>query len=189
MKKLIVGIAIAVATAMTQAAQFSWKTANYNHLTDDKGTEITTADGFTSLLAGGSIVAVLVDGTTYTDLATSSFRATGAATTKQGIYGSYTFNTATSTLKDGDVINIMFKDADGKYSWLVDGDGNDIVASYTVSGLDTFDPKNSWSASYTFGTAGTSASPKTFTTAAPEPTSGLLLLLGMAGLALKRKRA
>ena len=26
-------------------------------------------------------------------------------------------------------------------------------------------------------------------TAAPEPTSGLLLLLGMAGLALKRKRA
>ena len=28
-----------------------------------------------------------------------------------------------------------------------------------------------------------------WTAAAPEPTSGLLLLLGMAGLALKRKRA
>ena len=28
-----------------------------------------------------------------------------------------------------------------------------------------------------------------YTAAAPEPTSGLLLLLGMAGLALKRKRA
>ena len=33
-------------------------------------------------------------------------------------------------------------------------------------------------------------SPSSFTTAAiPEPTSGLLLLLGLAGLALKRKRA
>ena len=34
----------------------------------------------------------------------------------------------------------------------------------------------------------TTAGPAGFT-AAPEPTSGLLLLLGVAGLALKRKRA
>ena len=39
-----------------------------------------------------------------------------------------------------------------------------------------------------FGDA-TFASPGWYTTAVPEPTSGLLLLLGMAGLALKRKRA
>ena len=189
MKKLIVGIAIALAATMTQAAQFSWKTANYNHLTDASGAEITTAAGFNSLLNGGSIVAVLVAGETYTDLGASSFRASGAASTKYGIYGSYAFDASASSLKDGDVINIMFKDSAGTYSWLVDGDGNDIVASYTVSGLDAADPKDAWSASFAFGTAGTSSSPNTFTTSVPEPTSGLLLLLGMAGLALKRKRA
>ena len=188
MKKLIIGVAIALAAAMTQAAQFSCKTANYNHLTDASGKDITTAAGFTSLLNGGSIVAVLVEGTKYTDLGTSSFRTSGSAAAKYGIYGSCAFDASTSTLKDGDVINIMFKDAEGKYSWLVDGDGKDIVASYTVSGFDAADPKDAWSASFSFGTAGTSASPNTFT-AVPEPTSGLLLLLGMAGLALKRKRA
>ena len=39
------------------------------------------------------------------------------------------------------------------------------------------------------GGAGTTATAWASTAAVPEPTSGLLLLLGMAGLALKRKRA
>ncbi|MBQ6341074.1 MAG: PEP-CTERM sorting domain-containing protein [Kiritimatiellae bacterium] len=42
---------------------------------------------------------------------------------------------------------------------------------------------DTWSgAGFTYATGGNF-------TAVPEPTSGLLLLLGMAGLALKRKRA
>lgn len=38
-------------------------------------------------------------------------------------------------------------------------------------------------------TASLNASSATWTAAAPEPTSGLLMLLGMAGLALRRRRA
>ena len=74
---------------------------------------------------------------------------------------------------------------DGKYIAVVayaGGDGEDdmfrVFESMASGGVLEFDP------AYGSGSAGA------WTTAAvPEPTSGLLLLLGVAGLALKRKRA
>ena len=189
MKKLTIVVAIAIMAIASQAAQFSWKTANFMVAADSSGNPITTAAGFNTMLNGGSIVAVLVDGTTYTDLGTSTFKTSGSAAQKYGVSGSYVFTAgASNPFSDGNVIQIMFKDSEGNYSWLKDGSGNDIVAQYTVSGFDDYTPQNSWSGSYTFGTAGVSGTP-TYFTAVPEPTSGLLLLLGMAGLALKRKRA
>ena len=49
-------------------------------------------------------------------------------------------------------------------------------------------PGSGMAANYSFDLS-SSATASNWTAVAPEPTSGLLLLLGMAGLALKRKRA
>ena len=60
---------------------------------------------------------------------------------------------------------------------------NTNYTTFTISGLDA--GGDTWD-----GGVFTYASGQTFTVAAvPEPTSGLLLLLGMAGLALRRKQA
>ena len=75
----------------------------------------------------------------------------------------------------------MFKDSEGNLSQLVYASDMTTTVDdvYEVSGLTS----DTWSgAGFTYATGGNF-------TAVPEPTSGLLLLLGMAGLALKRKRA
>ena len=56
----------------------------------------------------------------------------------------------------------------------------------TVNGVNTKDSSTSQNASFMFGSQ---ASQTWYAVAVPEPTSGLLMLLGMAGLALRRKRA
>ena len=66
-----------------------------------------------------------------------------------------------------------------------DKDGKN--ASYSATASVTL-ANNSTSKSFVFGNQSSNLSNNNFVVA-PEPTSGLLLLLGMAGLALKRKRA
>ena len=205
MKKILIMTAAIVVAFATQAASFGWKTANYSQFVDPiSGNAVTTADGFTSALAGGSIVLVyLADGTygsaqlleSYDTGASAgsgvaSFKTSGAATGKYGIAGTYMTAGATTNLKDGDVIGVMYMDAKGALSQLLYADsGETIDSTYTIAGLDGADPKNGWSgATFTIGEAGTSAARTEFTVAVPEPTSGLLLLLGMAGLALRRKQ-
>ena len=97
---------------------------------------------------------------------------------------SFTFdeeNADNNPFKNGDVLGVMFKDSDNNLSQLVyASDMETVVAdTYTVSGLTS----DTWS-----GDKFTYASRGNFT-AVPEPTSGLLMLLGVAGLALRRRRA
>lgn len=67
------------------------------------------------------------------------------------------------------------------------GDATPTGASkYIVSSTETITFANAGQARTS---TGLNMSNSTWTAVAPEPTSGLLLLLGMAGLALKRKRA
>ena len=117
----------------------------------------------------------------------------------------------------GTALATMTLDADGGYDGVVTGtDQADWVARLTIN---NFDGGGSYSKDYAFHMdsiahsgyadaatylAGLSASvvasydgldlmatpaSQGYTSAVPEPTSGLLLILGMAGLALKRKRA
>ena len=74
---------------------------------------------------------------------------------------------------------------DGKdYEMKIDNAGSNwAIAATDNTGKDTF----TWAAGTYGGLAETPTVGKW--SAVPEPTSGLLLLLGMAGLALKRKRA
>ena len=198
MKKLMIALAAVACATAVQAAAFSWSTTN--KFTDSEGNVITTADGYTSALNGGSIVlvklAALTEGPGY-DWANAtvvagqtapSIKTTSPASTKGRLSANFSFTyddetPANNPIKTGDILGVMFKDSAGNLSQLVYASDmtttvNDV---YEVSGLTS----DTWSgAGFTYATGGN------FTAAAvPEPTSGLLMLLGMAGLALRRRRA
>lgn len=98
----------------------------------------------------------------------------------------YGYTIPTGKLKDGDILTVLFWDWEDKFSHLyyVDENGQPtsriVDDTYVVSGL---------SEGLTTLDAFTFAKDGNFTTAIPEPTSGFLLLVGLAGLALRRRRA
>ena len=181
MKKLMIAMAAIALAGATQAAAISWASTGYlwDATTDAKATSIT----------GGSIVLCLInDGSDWTkgvtDLDTGVLVTSGMAAVigkvKGSDEGAYSFTYgATGTPKNGDVLTVLFKDTDGKYSQLTYMDDSAVTDTYTVSGLSG---DSSVLSSFAFATGGN------FQTV-PEPTSGLLMLLGVAGLALRRRRA
>ena len=208
MKKLMIALAaVAVATG-AQAASFSWQSGNYSYFADSTGAKVTTAAGYSAALNGGAIVlaylgttgnyswdnATVLSGTGISGT-TGSLTTTGLARNQGKVTGKFNFTYddtegAVNLVKNGSVFGVMYQDSTGALSklLLVDSEGKtgaEIDSIYTVSGLvdntSTLD-------TFTFTTAGTSSAPNNFT-AVPEPTSGLLMLLGMAGLALRRRRA
>ena len=181
--------AVACATGL-QAASFAWNTTT--KITDSSGTAVASAAEYSAVLNGGSIVLVLLaDGTydgakTILDGQTAPTVKTSPAAQRGRLSATYGFvyddaDGASNILKNDDILGVMFKDSSGNLSQLVYANGATVDDTYKISGLSN----NTWvGSSFTFATEGN------FTVAAvPEPTSGLLLLLGMAGLALKRKRA
>jgi hypothetical protein len=206
MKKIMLAAAFVCTAAVLSAAQFTWK-SNYSYVVDNSGKAITTSAGYNSLMNGGNIVLVLLDSTAlYSDVSkmtvltgtggdTATFKTSGGGSLKYGTSSTFGFSVSESPLKDGSKVGVMYQDATGALSQLVYWDtvnnkaGDKIDAVYTVSGMAAADPADTWSGSAFIFAEGTSTAKTYFTTSVPEPTSGLLLLLGMAGLALKRKRA
>ena len=189
MKKLMIAAAIVCAAAFSQAAQFKWQNATGANWVDDKGA-LYNKDTHT---APGSLVLVLLgtDGTADWSKATEvdgqvgafSYSTKGGA--KNNVVGTYTFTYgATGTPQNDYVYGVMFKDGDGNLSQLVDATtGNALDTTYTIAGLGDNGWQGTGNQPFTFATAN-------YTTASvPEPTSGLLLLLGVAGMALRRLRA
>ena len=184
MKKLMMAVAVALVAAATQAASFYWGTAA-------NGAKLVDADNnvLTAVPNGGAVSLILLgsDTTGYTDatwLMDATFTTSTKASTNGRINNNYGFSWTDggdNIIDNGDILAVVFKDAEGKFSNLKNAaDGSDLIARTTLSGING----DNWSnitSSWTFTSANYSA--------VPEPTSGLLLLLGVAGLALKRKRA
>ena len=181
MKKLMVLAAVVVASVMANAATLKW----------GSGT-ITLADSTTAGKDAVTAYLFLIDSTTYNTLAANT---TGKAMS-DAVYASYgstlaSANANKSTNAKG-VATITDPNAYGNgstaYAALlyIEGDnymGN--VATYTfTSDLDYT------MSDLTLSLGGAGTTPTAWSTAAvPEPTSGLLMLLGIAGLALRRRRA
>lgn len=172
MKKFVVALA-AVATAMAvQAASVSWgvdMTLQDANFTDVEGTVAfyLTSDLSSPLasspfdIQAGGIVSGTVTGTDQTSW---TARITINNFDEGGqFYFDYVFNMDTVTHAGSP-------------------DANTYLAALGAEVTGAF-LKN-----YTLDLTASAAS-QGFTAAVPEPTSGLLILLGMAGLALKRKRA
>lgn len=177
MKKLIIA-AIAVATSVVcNAAAFSWSTT---------GTIYQPTDS-TSAVAG--FTAYLFDTTAVTQSALVSALRDGGSITDYTALSSYSTPTAakvatTAFSNDGDV-NTFFAIVKDDYvyiSKLVAGEAQEVgttplsFASQSTSSKNVFDSTTAFSSAGWYQTV-------------PEPTSGLLMLLGMAGLALRRRRS
>ena len=192
MKKLMFVLA-AVAAGMVQAASINWGTGTaVKGIKSDSDPSFGTANAASGTL---NIYVWLVDAATYNSTDVSSIAdtygsklstATASATGKSGATGAtaqtdeLAFSTTEDTPYYGLILVGLDTDKDGTMDYLI---ANKAASNVNTAGKGT---AVSNLAKNLGGTGGTAI---TGWTAVPEPTSGLLLLLGMAGLALKRKRA
>ena len=191
MKKLMIAAAIVCAAVLSQAATFQWKSG-----TSVQGADPTKNGAFNgTALANGAYTMYVWDNLTakeYNDLdiTSDSFYSTWIAKKDTAIGGGVPgAKTLGTTAKHDGVGNgetyyaavlFTYTDGDGKDWYIANkatGTTDSAGAGKTISNL----------AKNIGGDAGTAITG--WTAVAPEPTSGLLLLLGVAGLALRRRRA
>jgi len=164
MKKLMLVLCAIGLASFAQAAAVNWSATG---LTDRNGTAVKESELFSTC----TVVCTFYDSTGANVLNQS----VGSFSSALGSFKGTWSGSATSTSYMAQLV-------------ITDKDGSSITsekAAFTTSASSTF--------SINFGTGSNfAASGSKFGgaewSAVPEPTSGLLLLLGVAGLALKRKR-
>ena len=159
MKKVIMVIATTVVAFATQAASFKWSAAQIYAGYSGQGAS-------SALIA--SATASLYCGETLVD----------TSTVVNGAIAAKTIEWDGATV--GDTYDFIVK-------IIADDGGNLYEYQATKTGVLALDTGKT--ATIAFGSQKTASQASGGWAAVPEPTSGLLMLLGIAGLALKRKRA
>lgn len=191
MKKLVIAIAVTAISSMASAATYCWGVQSFNYTGPDgsgwdAGAGANLYSGATAFLYLGTVTynnGFVTDGTTYITSA-------GYDNTNYG-YGYLDADVNSMPTSDkitdsgNQAYSIVFVDA--SVSSIDDSSVQNyiILNGTSTAGYDPGTEKHyaSFLTSTVIGGSGVAW------TAVPEPTSGLLLLLGIAGLALKRKRA
>lgn len=165
MKKILIATAIVMTAIVSQAATFKWTAANvYDSSGTTKFTGTAAIYAYTTDIAAAVKVAdaYVISGVFKSD-------AVGTAT-------GYTANWADAVIDTTYNFYMVIEDGDKTF----DSSAVKVVAGKAIATGAT---------SVAFGNMATATQNAGNWAAVPEPTSGILLLLGMAGLALKRKLA
>ena len=190
MKKLMIAAAIALTAAFAQAAAVTWSITDvYAGNTTDTASGIafilnkTTALDTSSWTSGAATLAWLNANALGTG---------GTAFTWKGSNGDYSMATEQAPASLGLLVDGTTKYQ--LYAVVFDTDTVTDASKYFVTSANSKAKAIADASSATQFALGSqlaaSQAPGGWTTVStPEPTSGILLLLGMAGLALKRKRA
>ena len=209
MKKLMIAAAIVCAAVATQAATVTWSTGKlYGADSATKGTtdvadyvkdiansswEITMkvfADQAMTELVTSDFVYLTVDGEGN---ATYSSAVTDGTAGKSAKGGSAGWN-ATTGVTVGTDTDSLGLDLNTTYymQLLVDGETPDYTATKSSDAITVATKGASSKATFpggSFGASNWDVTSKEGPTDVPEPTSGLLMLVGLAGMALRRRRA
>ena len=173
MKKLIIAAAIVCAATISQAAAVGW-----------------TCMG-TSAFSGGDydIFVIGKNGVTGVDQIKAIVAAGGleAASAYAFDTGSVSTTASKAATQSGKSITYSGSGTDSYSAFIFVQDAKGENASFTSTASITMGD-DSTSKTWGFANQATNLANNKFAVA-PEPTSGLLLLLGVAGLALKRRRA
>ncbi|MBQ3344863.1 MAG: PEP-CTERM sorting domain-containing protein [Kiritimatiellae bacterium] len=196
MKKLMFVLAAVLAAGMVQAASINWGTGTgIKGVTSDSDPSFGSANAASGTL---NVYVWLVDAATYNSTGVDKIwdtygsslgTATASVTGKSGAAGAtaktdgLSFSATEDTPYYGLVLTTYDPDKDGTVDYYI---ANKAVGNVNTSGNGGAIGNLAKSLG---GTGGTAISGWTSASSVPEPTSGILLLLGMAGLALRRKHA
>lgn len=183
MKKLMIALVAVAVAGLAQAATCTWGSGALKTAASATGGWSSTGVNAASALVTMSVY--FIDADTYTSLASAS---------QKDLFDSYSTKTAdlsgqnkntSGTLIGAITISDSSAPANAQYAVVTatykDATYGDMYMATTA--LSTFNSATSK------GSATSLFTPVSNWQAVPEPTSGLLMLLGMAGLALRRKRA
>ena len=187
MKKLLV-IAIAMATVAANAASFSWKTTTTGKIYEADSTKLLSS-ATAYLFDSGKVsqAAVLAAFDAGTAISTLAYADTTSVTS--GAISTKTFDVPAG-YNTGDAFNayiaIVVDDSiyiGNEYATTTPGTGTKAISlnEKTASQAAALDIAKGYASAGWYAAASSGGEP------VPEPTSGLLMLLGMAGLALRRR--
>ena len=185
MKKLMFALAIAMVAGIAQAATLQWGTnlSKTAGLTDGSGNLLTSAPDFNVVLVNvtGLTQDKWVSDGTVADTASFTYNASKGQKITGTLNATVTADgTATDKAYWNSQVYAVMVEKGGNLGYLMNGD-TPVTTTFSPAVSDN---SSALTSGYTLSTANYKAG-----AIAPEPTSGILMLVGLGALALRRRKA